>query len=494
MDIRVKRLWKRTLERLTGPTGSAIIHVLIIVALIKLVTYKAQDKAPEIEVMMMEPDAQELEEFEKELEKLEDIPQVDQITPPEVNMEVEAPPEVDDFAAPEPDVDYAAMDMVDSVQSPLVMKGLFAGRSSGGRAAALGAYGGEWAKYTEAAVLRALEWLKNHQLPDGSWGGGANGTENRNKAAMTGLGILTFLAHGETTSSEKYGPTVEKAIRFLVSQQAENGEFVKVVDPEAKGVDNAPAYAHAIATYAISEAYGMTRIPSLKPVMEKAVDVILKGQQAGGGWDYGYRKTARRDTSVSGWHIQALKAAYIGGAENPGIKESMDKALVDLKSAFHAESGHFNYTDSGRRDSITAVAVLCFQLTGHAEEKESRAGVQTLSGTSCDWQKPLDWPMYAWYYITQTKFHVGGQTWSGWNAKFARQFVRNQNEDGSWTSAGKNLGEGSHGNEMSYGPVYSTTLAALTLQVYYRFLPTYKAVAVEPVDQKSADDVNVQIL
>jgi hypothetical protein len=29
------------------------------------------------------------------------------------------------------------------------------------------------------------------------------------------------------------------------------------------------------------------------------------------------------------------------------------------------------------------------------------------------------------------------------------------------------------------GPVYATTLAALSLQVYYRFLPTYKPIEVK---------------
>ena len=85
------------------------------------------------------------------------------------------------------------------------------------------------------------------------------------------------------------------------------------------------SYEHPIATYAISEAYGLTRIPSLKSVMEKATDVILKGQQGGGGWDYFYKKEARVDLSVMGWNIQALKSAYIAGAENPGLHDALEK-------------------------------------------------------------------------------------------------------------------------------------------------------------------------
>ena len=41
--------------------------------------------------------------------------------------------------------------------------------------------------------------------------------------------------------------------------------------------------------------------------------------------------------------------------------------------------------------------------------------------------------------------------------------------------------------------VYATTLAALTLQVYYRFLPTYKPI--ETVTEEASDgDVAIEIL
>ena len=94
-----------------------------------------------------------------------------------------------------------------------------------------------------------------------------------------------FLAHGETTASEKYGETVEKAIRYLCAKQNDKGEFAKITPNGA-----APVYTQAICGCAISEAYGMTRIGSLKEVMEKGVQVIINGQQPKGGFDYGWKK------------------------------------------------------------------------------------------------------------------------------------------------------------------------------------------------------------
>src|SRR3989339_16800 len=102
-------------------------------------------------------------------------------------------------------------------KSPVIMKGLYGNRTKGGREVALRAYGGGGGGggYTEGAVMRALRWLKKNQQADGSW--------NKVKPAMTGLAVLTYLAHGETPSSDEFGPTVEKGIKWLGGNQEQNG-------------------------------------------------------------------------------------------------------------------------------------------------------------------------------------------------------------------------------------------------------------------------------
>ena len=470
---------KSLLEHLMGPFGSILFHILVVVIAVKFMVFKAVEKQNDIEVMMVEPDAVDLEEFEKELEKMEDLQDMtDMVTPTDVQMDVDAPaPSEAPGPQSEDNMDLADLNIMSDF-SPLTMKGLVAGRTESGRAKGLSEFGGRWAKATEQSVIRALEWLKRNQAADGSWG--------PQKEAMTGLGLLTFLAHGETTSSKEYGQTVEKAIRFLVSAQKEDGIFVGYTQP---GV-----YAHAIATYAISEAYGLTRIPDLKGAMERAATIIVKGQQSGGLWDYAYKKEARWDTSVAGWQVQALKAAYIAGAEVPGLHEAMELSAKGLVAAQNAETGRFGYSSVGSgSDGVTAVGTLCLQLLGYGRSPEAKRGLNAMNAFDCNWQKPLNWPMYAWYYITQAKFHSGGQDWSAWNNQFAPELTKNQNEDGSWTSAGVNLVGAGHGTETSHGPVYSTTLAALTLQVYYRFLPTYKPIEVKE-EVKPKDDVGIEII
>ena len=486
MDASIKALHKNFMEWAAGPVGSITLHVVAIVLLVlfaSMITPKEKD--PGIEVTVIDVDQKELEDLleEKPPEELPDL--VDTVTPPDVDMEM-TPPEVEDFTAAPVQDTVTELNIASDAISPIVMKGLAPGqmsnRSGAGRAAAIGAYGGKWGQYAEAAVLRALEWLRINQNQDGSWG-------THDKEAMAGLGILTFLAHGETTASEKYGQTVERAIRYLVARQNEQGAFDKIDT-------TAGTYSQAICVYAISEAYGMTRIPSLKSVMEKGVQVIINGQQAGGGYDYKFAKSDRRDTSLGGWCCQAMKAAYIAGAANQGLHEAMEKAIQDMKSVQKADDGSFYYSKVGASQtthSIAGVAVLSMQLLGHANDSETQKGVDFLNGATCKWQNPPEWPMYAWYYISQTKFHKGGATWTAWNNQFAPEFIRNQSPDGHWDSPGLGLKEGVSGRENMH-PVYATTLAALTLQVYYRFLPTYKPIEVEQIDQKSADDVSVEIL
>lgn len=463
----MKRHAKKILEQLMGPTGSVLIHALILLVLVRLVFFEPTEEGPRVEVIILTPEEANLDELRRELRQLEEIDSIEAIAPPEVSLDVSESltQEVDGFSSvDEPAVDFAALDVVDLVQSPLVMRGLYAGRSDAGRRGALARHAGRWAEETERAVLKALEWLRENQNEDGSW-------DEENQVAMTGLGLLTFLAHGETPTSERYGETVEKAIRYLVDTQLENGEWPS----RPSGLNY--VYGHAIAAYAMGEAYGLTEIPVLKDAMERAVRVILDGQQSTGGWDYYWRQTPRRDTSVAGWQIQALKAAQIAGVEIEGLREAMNKAVTDLKRAQHT-NGKFGYSGDPTFGTIgvTGVGILSLQLLGHAQDEACLKGIEYLESRDLDvsWDEdaPGDYPLYGWYYITQAKFHHG-KNWNDWNSKFARAFTRAQNEDGSWIPPG---------DEARRGAVYGTTFAALTLQVYYRLLPTYQQRAVQTLE------------
>lgn len=468
------------IDHLWGPTGSVILHILIIIFLVNLVIQPQRIERAEIEVQVIEPEESKLEEFKKELEQLQDI-EVD-IKPPEAEMVAEQPPEMDQPTSNTPQDELAALDIASDVQSALIMKGLIASRTAAGRMSALSKYNRRFAGETEAAVIKALEWLKNNQLQDGSW---LNEGGTRNAVAMTGLGLLCFLAHGETpATSERYGPTVDRAIKYLISKQREDGSF------------DGNSYANGIAVYAISEAYAMTRIPSLRTAMEKGIERIIRGMQDTGGFTYNYEKNGRRDTSVAGWQAQAMKAAYIAGADVPGLAEALQRCANGFKMNYIPEQGRFRYAPqpgkaegSGPTLACTGIGVLSLQLLGHASSPEVEGALKTLEQHVPNYKNPegTSRPLYSWYYITQAMFHKGRGTWERWNNVFARELVQSQNDDGSWVSAGK--------EETDYGKVYGTTFSALSLMVYYRMLPTYQPIAVEEKPtEKSKDDVMVEVI
>ncbi|MHC4914720.1 MAG: prenyltransferase/squalene oxidase repeat-containing protein [Planctomycetota bacterium] len=84
---------------------------------------------------------------------------------------------------------------------------------------------------------------------------------------------------------------------------------------------------------------------------------------------------------------------------------------------------------------------------------------------------------YYWYYATLCMFQMGGDHWKTWNVQMKKALLENQckggpldgtkkDKDGSWDPTG--------GGHVSYGGrVFSTALGALTLEVYYRYLPLY---------------------
>jgi len=309
---------------------------------------------------------------------------------------------------------------------------------------------------------------------------------------MTGLALLTFLSHGETHTSERYGKTVEKAIKFLVEQDYRgDGTFANV---------DGHMYGHGIAAYALSEAYALTRITSIKPAMEGAVRRIVQGQQHTGAFNYRLNPgDLRRDSSVAGWMTQALKAAFIAGADVPGLKEAMDKAVAGFKINFDKSNSMYAYAPGGAQDdqgggsvqgrpSITPIAILSLQLLGRGRDEETLAAQNTMSTWTASWndKHPSSWPLYTWYYATQAIFHGGGDVWDKWNAQFARMLIENQNADGSWSPTGR--------SEAGYGPVYGTTFSALSLMVYYRFLPTYQPIeVVEAPKETRPDDVEIDL-
>ena len=316
---------------------------------------------------------------------------------------------------------------------------------------------------TETAIMKGLNWLKSVQDEDGGWGNKDKDDQGNPKKtdrnAMTAMALLAYLGHCELQDSPTFGPTVQKGIDFLTS-----------TPPDGPVQGGAGSYSHPIRTYALCEAYTMTKIPKLKEYAKRAAEVVVKGQNESGGWAYGYGKgpVAHTDLSVTGWNIQALKAAALTGISIDGLDASMDKAAAYTKRCQDA-TGKFAYKEgSGGKPSLTGTGVLCLQIWKNASSKEAQLGLDWIIANQKQEWKQID--VYEWYYHAQACFQAtgvsgGSKYWRAWNKNFQQIVCGAQASDGHWPH-GKHF----HGDT----DIYRTTMTILMLEVYYRYMPSTK--------------------
>ena len=452
-------------QRLAAPACAVLIPLLSVILLAILAVAKSSSPF-EVEVEILQPE--EVKELEEE--KLEEeIPDIET----EIDIETDVTGSavvaigVSIGTTAEPVTQQpVTVEAVLNIRSPVIMKRIFGSRTAGMRGQLMKRFGGD--TNTEAAVMAALRWLKKNQSPDGSW--------PQNRVAMTGLALLSFLAHGEKpgASSPEFGETVQKAIEFLIRSQEAGGRM-------------STSYQHPMATYALCEAYGMTMNPDVKDAAEKGIQVLIDGQTPTGGWCYGLVPSDPNDTSVMGWCAQALKAAYLSNvcSDKGPLEEAMKKAIRGFQGN-HNPSGGFGYRSPGAT-GLSAVGALCLQLLGVGGGPEVRSTLILMEG----WKAGLTAAdgaiggstQYYYYYATQAKFHNGGKMWDDWNAQMKPIYLKALIiEKGVYTDhLGKlqDIGHWVNTDQHTDRPVMDTCLAALQLMVYYRNLPSFGTEAVK---------------
>ncbi len=528
------------LQRQIAPLAAILIPLIGVVVLF-VVTAVGNTGRQEIKV--------EIVQANQEDEKLDEVePPPETEPPPDMDVEVtmDTPinaPQVAEQPAPtaEPQsVKVASMEAMLNIKSPVTMKSVAGtARNAGTR----GAYTRGGAQYgdanTEAAVLKALRWLKATQNPDGSWGTNPKYglTKGMDKAAGAGFAILTFLAHGETPASPEFGDTVKKALNYLIGSVYEvkdkNGKPAK--DPNGKtpyirmSGAGGSEYGFLIGTYALCEAYGMTKNPDAKTAAEKTLRRIIDGQTATGGWNYNMARVTKDgpdDISFGGWAMQAIKAGKMAGMHLDGMEECIKKAIKCLKTRNYSEKAGFVYrattNHKGGSGGLGGVGCLAMQLLGYAKQPEVANALRVMT----NWAPTFDKKhmsggpnsQYYSYYAAQCKYQAGmskdatpaNQTlWKKWNAEMKAFYPKAITtcidpqtkkpltiEDA--TGKPREMGHWINGDHYNYD-IMGTCFAALQLMVYYRYLPTTQLKAteveadVEALSKDSSGEVGVSI-
>ena len=348
----------------------------------------------------------------------------------------------------------------------------FESRQGPAMAALLAKSGGS--QETQQAVDAALDWLARHQNPDGSWsldylrrcqGPGCTGPGTLDvPAAATGLALLPFLARGHThVSPGPYRKTVYDGLDWLTMHQKATGDL-------SVTAGQTQMYSHAIATMALCEAYGMTRDVRLQLPAVTALHFIETGQdRQTGGWWYTHRQPGG-DTSVFGWQLSALETGRKADLQPDHLPLELAKKW--LAGVSHGNSqGLFSYLpNQPAKPSMTAVGLLGTQDLGALRDDPRLAEGKRFLMAHLPEVSPRD--HYYWYYATQALHNLPGEDWDKWNAAMRKVLLQSQSRGpgcaaGSWDPAKPAPDPwGALG-----GRLLTTSLATLTLEVYYRYAP-----------------------
>ncbi|MEJ7595582.1 MAG: prenyltransferase/squalene oxidase repeat-containing protein [Planctomycetaceae bacterium] len=348
---------------------------------------------------------------------------------------------------------------------------------------------------------------------------------------LTALVMLSFLGAGYTHEEGRYAVEVDRALDWLISQQGADGNLCGNAEKFAR------MYCHAMATYSLAEAYGMQKEVVLGPIVDPealrfamdngelaaahlssaatsqnilsviAMNGVVRSLQAhqfaysirrvddlrlraalakavaftisqqdpkGGGWRY--KQWQEGDVSMLGWQLMSLKSAEIAGVNIPETVRTRMKSFVETTRQGKS-GGLFGYrrnvVSSGRNSepvspTMTAEALFCQQMLGYP--RDSASSTESIAYLMRNPPRLSDMNFYYWYYGTLAMYQHGGKPWQDWNSSVRDMLVELQVQSGPMSGTWDPKDEwGRYG-----GRLYSTALATLSLEVYYRLLPLYR--------------------
>ena len=472
----------------------ALVLHLIALALLAVIPWHIFDKAEEKSVnAALEAPVEEItEEPEEEIE--EEIEEEEPLDEPVLkDAEVSDHDETDDnqdFMMSEGDPDFLSDSPFDSDNTNDVIGigggagGKFGGRFGGRRD--LRRAGGSG---TEQALRDGLEWLAKHQDNDGKWDAdefmkhdpAIDICEGPGRAdhdvGVTGLAMLAFLGDGHTTRQGLYKNKVSKAVKWMREQQDfEDGLIGERVNMNF-------LYDHSIATLAMCEAYYFSKSPILASSAQKAVGYISQARNPYSVWRYAVPPNGLNDTSVTGWMIFAMKSAEEGGLKVDTA--AFTDAITWFDEVTDRVTGRVGYSSVGEQSSretgvndeyprelteaMTAVGLLCrfFLKQEPSTENIMTKHADLMLKTLPEWDDENGYSndLYYWYYGSYAMYQMGGKHWKAWNGAMKTAILGSQESTGS--AKGSWDPNGPWG--MVGGRVYSTALAVLCLEVYFRY-------------------------
>ncbi len=265
---------------------------------------------------------------------------------------------------------------------------------------------------------------------------------------------MAFLAQGSTPGRGPHGRSVARCVDYLLSH-AESSGFI--VAPGS--VSHGPMYGHGFATLFLTQVYGMSQEPELRPKLAKAIRLIIDTQNDDGGWRYQPRKLDA-DLSVTICQVMALRAARNAGFYVPN--ETIDRCVGYVRRCQNRDGGFRYMLEAGPSEfPRSAAGVVALYSAGIYDDEAVRNGLAYLEQhiPAAENRQREGHFFYGHYYGAVAMWHAGGEYWRRWYPAIRDVLLARQSGNGGWMDA--------------IGPEYGTAMAEIVLQLPKNFLPIF---------------------
>ncbi|HWB21131.1 MAG TPA: prenyltransferase/squalene oxidase repeat-containing protein [Phycisphaerales bacterium] len=302
-----------------------------------------------------------------------------------------------------------------------------------------------------AQVKKGLEYLRNQQNTDGSFGRGRYGKH----VGIAGLCALAFMADGSTPTRGPYSAEISHALDYVLANADETG-LLSTEDT------NGPMYSHGFAALFLGEVYGM--VPNdhrLRDALVKAVALIVGTQNEEGGWRYN-PVPYDADVSVTICQVMALRSARNAGISVP--KTTIDRAVRYIRNCQNPDGG-FKYMlqTGGSAWPRTAAGVASLYYAGIYEDDSIDRGIRYLMTNAFPGSNTIGQAHYYYghYYAVQAMYLSGGDNWRKWWPAVRSELLSRQSQSGGWL-------------DQNTGGMDATSMALIVLQMPKRYLPIFQ--------------------
>lgn len=313
------------------------------------------------------------------------------------------------------------------------------------------------------SISHGLDWLAYEQHKLGHW----TAQQGRYPTAMTALAGMALLCEGSTTTQGKYAENIRRAVDFLTRRSRPNG---LIGDSD----DDRYTYGHGFAMLFLSQVLGeeedFERRQELIDVLTRAVVFTGQAQTKAGGWGYVSAKDGSGfdEGSTTITQVQGLRSCRNAGIPVPA--EVIEKAVQYIHGCT-LKDGAVQYSSKGGggRPAITAAAIACLYNAGEYDDEYVPKMIaycrQRLDPGSRDsfghWH-------YAHFYYAQVRYREGGDDWHSYRREIEKRLLREATTLKIGDEAAVMWQQG------YIGPVYTTALNLIILQLENGYLPIYQ--------------------